>query len=244
MILMAAFIRQPGEGVETQLSRQPQQQCRHSSPSPFCFFKNMSASPWWLAVRMYCVFVLDLMPNLLSNNDCTGSDSDGKGKGMEEWALIPHCYSGTGSQQEPYEAAVWFWHFVNVVSETCQSPWFNMACCCSSSPGAYIKSVPAWGDVQYVCVHSLLILLCVEIHVCQSEINMCKQTIYTYIFHIIDTKAREQAYHKCSLSQNGAFTHVDWCLAGAQMEGEDTKLTSCICLSHFNEFSWGNRLST
>lgn len=31
-----------------------------------------------------------------------------KVKKAEEWALIPHCYRGTVSQQEPYEAAVWF----------------------------------------------------------------------------------------------------------------------------------------
>lgn len=152
MILTAAFIQQPGEGVETHGLAGG-----HSSSAviphhlPFRFFRNMSASLWWLAVRMCCVFVLDLMPNLLSNNDCTGSVSDEKSKAKEEWALIPHCYSGTGSQQEPYEAAVRFWHFANVVSETCQSPWFNMAGCCSSSPGAYIRSVPVRGDVHYVC---------------------------------------------------------------------------------------------
>lgn len=110
----------------------------------------MSASLWWLAVRMCCVFVLDLMPNLLSNNDCTGFVSEEKsGKKTEEWALIPHSYRGTVSQQEPYEAVVWFWDF-GIVSETCQSPWFIMACCCLWSPVAYIKRVPDRGDRQYV----------------------------------------------------------------------------------------------
>lgn len=115
----------------------------------------MSASLWWLAVRMCCVFVLDLMPNLLSNNDCTGFVSEEKsGKKPREGALIPHCYRGTVSQQEPYEALVWFWDFVNV-SETCQSPWFIMACCCLRSPGAYLKRVPERGDRQYVRTYVL-----------------------------------------------------------------------------------------
>lgn len=190
MMLMTAFIQQPGERAETRalagghggsssavIPRHP----------PFCFFKNMSASPRWLAVRMCCVFVLDLMPNLLSNNDCTGSVSDEKSKGKEEWALIPHYYSRTGSQQELY---VWFWHFLNVVSETCQSPWFNMACCCSSSPGAYIKSVPVRGDLQYVSVYIPYWFCCVEIHVCLFEINTCKETM-RYTFRVIDTRGPE-----------------------------------------------------
>ena len=122
----------------------------------------MSASPRWLAVRMCCVFVLDLMPNLLSNNDCTGSESEWqkKGKGKEKWALTPHRYSSAGSQQEPYVAAVWFWQFVNVVSETCHSPWFIMACCSLSGTGAYMKSVPAIGDRRYMCTLVIAVARC------------------------------------------------------------------------------------
>ena len=46
----------------------------------------------------------------------------------------------------------------NSVFATCQSPWFNMACCCPSSPAAYTKSTPGRADFE-CCVHSLLILL-------------------------------------------------------------------------------------
>lgn len=62
---------------DTQLSGRPQQ---HIVPHhlPFYFLRNMSESLWWLAVRMCSVFVLDLMPNLLSNNDCTGFVSEEK----------------------------------------------------------------------------------------------------------------------------------------------------------------------
>lgn len=102
--------------------------------------KNIYKSLQWLAVRMCCAFVLDLMPHL-SYNGCTGWR--GKRKWMERRAglhsLLLRWHSL--SQQEPYEAAVWLWHFVNVSSEICQSPWFNVACCSSSSSGAYIKSV-------------------------------------------------------------------------------------------------------
>lgn len=49
---------------------------------------------------------------------------------------------------------VWFWDFVNV-SETCQSPWFIMACCCLRCPGAYIERVPERGDRQYVRTYVL-----------------------------------------------------------------------------------------
>lgn len=163
----------------------------------------MSASPWWLAVRMCCIFVLDLMPNLLSNNDCTDSVSDEKKSKGIEWALIPPCYRGTGSQQELYDAAVWFWHFLNVVSETCQSLWFNMACCCSWSPGAYMKLVPA-RKRQAACVYINYWFWCVEIHVgpiCNKHVYANNLQIH---FPIIDTCWGQRA----SLSQNGAFALI------------------------------------
>lgn len=65
----------------------------------------MSASLWWLG--MWRVFVLDLMPSCLSNNDCKALWR------IKEWTLIPSCYRGTLPQQESYEAAVWFEDFLN-----------------------------------------------------------------------------------------------------------------------------------
>lgn len=63
----------------------------------------------------------------------------------------------------------------------------------------------AGGDVQYVCTF-IIDFCCVEIHVCPFEINMCKQTIYRHIFHIIDTQGPESnPIISTSLSQNGAL---------------------------------------
>lgn len=39
---------------------------------------------------------------------CTSFVSEEKSEKKKEKALIPHCYRGSVSQQEPCEATVWF----------------------------------------------------------------------------------------------------------------------------------------
>lgn len=58
---------------------------------------------------MSCVFVLHLIPNLLSNNDCKGFVSGKSNKTKKERvAVVPRCYGGIPSQLEPYEATAGF----------------------------------------------------------------------------------------------------------------------------------------
>lgn len=148
----------------------------------------MSASLRWLAVSMSCVFVLYLIPNLLSNNDCNGFVSEKSNKTKKERvAVIPHCYGGILSQLEPYEAAVGFWNFTNVLSETCQSPWFKMARRCLWNLGAYVRRTPESGDPRRVYLHYWFFTVMKSMFA-RFEMNMCKQTVYRYIFHIIDTQ--------------------------------------------------------
>lgn len=114
----------------------------------------MSASLRWLAVSMCCVFVLYLIPNLLSNNDCKGfvsekSSKTKKGKSGRHPSLL---------RRHPFPAgALWsygrFWNFMNVLSETCQSPWFKMARRCLWNPGAYVRHTPESGDPRRVYLH-------------------------------------------------------------------------------------------
>lgn len=150
----------------------------------------MSASLWWLAVRMCCVFVLDLMPSCLSNKDCKALWR------IKAWTLIPGCYRGTLSQQESYEAAVWFGDFVNW-----NTPVSLIHCdvLLFAKPTSLqeIKCKPDRTCLQKLCVFSIDFCY-VRTHIFLSEKNTCRQRIYMLL-----TPARQrviQSWDEC-LSQ-------------------------------------------
>ena len=119
---------------------------------------------------------------------------------------------------------VWFWHFVNVVSETCQSPWFNTACCCSWSPGAYIMRVPVRGDWQYVCTFIIDFAALKPMFAYKKrkkkKQHTSKKTVSRYIFQLTEMRwpeSRTIIIGRELASEWSLRTDVDLCLSRAQM---------------------------